>query len=89
MNYGNHFTKKQCKKTAYKTKRFLYKQRFIGTLSRMSFFTDFFINTIVFIYIFLLLYEILAILFLKFKVKEKLMVKTQQLLIHAWSTVEK
>ena len=62
---------------------------FIGTLSRMSVFTDFFINAIVFMYIFLLFYGILTILVLKFKVKVKVIGKTQQLLIHAWSTVEK
>ena len=44
---------------------------------------------IIYIYIFVLLYGILAILFLKFKVKVKLIGKTQQLLIHTWSTVEK
>ena len=44
---------------------------------------------IIYIYIFVLLYGILAILFLKFKVKVKLIGKTQQLLIHTWSTVQK
>ena len=44
---------------------------------------------IIYIYIFVLLYGILAILFLKFKVKVKFIGKTQQLLIHTWSTVEK
>ena len=48
MNYGNHFTKKQSKKNACKTKR---TNRLIWTLSRMSVLTDFFINTIFFVYI--------------------------------------
>ena len=44
-------TKKQCKKNACKIKETLYEQRLTGTLSRMSVFTDFFINMIFFEYI--------------------------------------
>ena len=46
----------------------LTRQRLSETLSRMSVFTDFFINAIFFIYI-RVLYGVLAILFFKFKVK--------------------
>ena len=50
MNYGNYFTK-QWKKKAHKAKMSYTKKKHIGTLSRISLFTDFFINTTFDIYI--------------------------------------
>ena len=53
MNYGNYFTRKQCKKNAYiqNKKDFMLAGTYCRTLSRMSVFTDFFVNTIFFIYV--------------------------------------
>ena len=92
MNYGNHFTKTECKKNAYKTKTLYYEQGPYTNIDSLELFLEcqfslFIYKYSIFLVIFLLFYGILAMSFFKFKVK--LIKPNSCWYMHDWQSKEK